>query len=72
MLFDKFPLLSSGCLFVLYSGTIWAILVESLMRNFWVKSFESWPASRKISFRDFLIFFLALAAILFSGADLFG
>ena len=59
MLFKDFSISSSGSHFVQRSGTIWAILVERLMRNIWVNlnCFKFGPAvQEEMSFKHISIF----------------
>ena len=74
-MFKKFSIFSFGGHIVHRSGTILAILVGSHLSNIPMKFESHWPkGSGGVSFlkqiiHDFL--FLALAAILFIGAELF-
>ena len=68
MSFKGFSTFCSGGHFVQQSGTVLAILVKGHSRNISVKLFGYWPR-RRCHLKVFL--FLALAAILFRGAEPF-
>ena len=55
MLFKDISIQSSGDPFIQRSGTICAVLVEGIIRNNSVKSFEFGPVVQEMSFKIFLI-----------------
>ena len=70
MLFKGFTIFSSNSLFVQQSETILSILVEGHLRNIFLKLFLNRSIDLGgVSFKGFS--FLALDAILFSGAERF-
>ena len=69
--FTGFSIFSSGGHLVQRSGTIWAILVDSHLRNIPVKLFQNLSIDIAEEVVKSLFLFIALAAILFYGAELF-
>ena len=69
--FKGFSIFSSGGHLVQLSGTIWAILVDSHLRNIPVKLFQNLSTGLAEEFVKSLFLFIALAAILFNTAESF-
>ena len=69
--FKGFSIFSSGSHLVQPSGTVWAILVDSHLRNIPVKLFQNLSTDLAEEVVKSLFLFIALAAILFNVADFF-
>ena len=65
-LFKEFSILSSGGHLVQWSGTVWAILVDSHLRNIPVKLFQNLSTDLAEQVVKSIFLFIALAAILFN------
>ena len=70
-MFKGFSIFSSGGHFVQWSGTVWAILVDSHLRNIPVKLFQNLSTDLAEEVVKSLFLFIALAAILFNVAESF-
>ena len=70
-MFKGFSIFSSGSHLVKRSGTVWAILVDSHLRNIPGKLFQNLPIDIAEEVVKSLFLFIALAAILFNVAELF-
>ena len=70
--FKGFSIFSSGGHLVQWSGTVWAILVDSHLRNIPVKLFQNLSTDLAEEVIKSIFLFIALAAILFNVADFFG
>ena len=66
-----FSIFSYGGHFVQWSGTVWAILVDSHLRSIPVKLFQNLSTDLAEESVKSLFLFIALAAILFNVAELF-
>ena len=66
-----FSIFSSGGHLVQWSRTVWAILVDSHLRNIPVKLFQNLSTDLAEEVIQSLFLFIALAAILFIVAELF-
>ena len=69
--FKGFSIFSSGCHLVQWSETVWAILVDSHLRNIPVKLFQNLFTYLAEEVVKSLFLFIALAAILFNVAESF-
>ena len=67
--FKGFSIFSSGGYLVQWSGTVWAILVDSHLRNIPVKLFQKLSTNLADEVVKSLFPFIALAAILFNVAE---
>ena len=70
-LFKGFSIFSSGGHLVQRSWTIWAILVDSHLRNIPVKLFQNLSTALAEEVIKSLLLFIALVAILFNVAESF-
>ena len=69
--FKDFSIFSSGGHLGQRSGTVWAILVDSHLRNIPVKLFQNLSTDLAEEVVKSLFLFIALAAILFNVAEFF-
>ena len=69
--FKGFSIFSSGGHLVQWSGTVWAILVDSHLRNIPVKLFQNLSTDLAEEVVKSILLFIALAAILFNEAEFF-
>ena len=70
-LFKGFSIFSSGGHLVQWSGTVWAILVDSHLRNIPVKLFQNLSTDLAEEDVKSIFLFITLAAILFNVAEFF-
>ena len=69
--FKDISIFSSGGHLLQRSGTVWAILVDSHLRNIPVKLFQNLSTDLAEEVIKSLFLFIALAAILFNVVELF-
>ena len=70
-LFKDFPIFSSGSHLVQWSRTVWAILVDSHLRNIPVKLYQNLSTDLAEEDVKSLFLFIAMVAILFNVAESF-